>query len=104
VPDQSPEQHQPLLGSSGNDTSSRQDSIDSHTSTDDGFGLNENWPVKTKTIISSNRAVPAKTSSPLINTAQPRPQGNVNSRQLPSLPMPIRQLPLVPSPSRQLPT
>ncbi|CAF5093494.1 unnamed protein product, partial [Rotaria magnacalcarata] len=47
APDQSPEQHQPLLGSSGNDTSSRHDSIDSHTSTDDGYGLNENWPPRT---------------------------------------------------------
>ncbi|CAF2420803.1 unnamed protein product [Rotaria sp. Silwood2] len=103
VPDQSPEQHQPLLGSSGNDTSSRHDSLDSHTSTDDGFGLNENWPMRTRAILSSNRTVPTKTSSPLINTAQPRPQGNTNSRQLPSLPMPIRQLPLVPNPSRQLP-
>ncbi|CAF1093497.1 unnamed protein product [Rotaria sordida] len=104
VPDQSPEQHQPLLGSSGNDTSSRQDSFDSHTSTDDGFGLNENWPTKTRTILSSNRTVPVKSSVPLINTAQPRPQGNANSRQLPSLPMPTRQLPLLPDPSRQLPT
>lgn len=44
-PDQSPEQRQPLLGSSGNETSSRHDSIDSHASTDDGFGFNESWSV-----------------------------------------------------------
>ena len=31
----------------------------------------------------------------MINTAQPRPQASANSRQLPSLPIPIRQLPLV---------
>ena len=42
-PDQSPEQHQPLLASSGNDTSSRHDSIDSHTSTDDGSALTDHW-------------------------------------------------------------
>lgn len=39
------------------------------------------------------RTVPNQKSSPLINTAQPRPQAGANSRQLPSLPIPIRQLP-----------
>ena len=49
-PDQSPEQHQPLLGSSGNDTSSRHDSIDSHASTDDVFGLNDNWSAASRLV------------------------------------------------------
>ncbi|CAF1545967.1 unnamed protein product, partial [Adineta steineri] len=53
-PDQSPEQHQPLLGSSGNDTS-RHGSLDSHTSTDDGFGGNDNWSNAPRLILSSNQ-------------------------------------------------
>jgi hypothetical protein len=112
-PDQSPEQHQPLLSNNGNDTNGRQDSIDSHTSTDDGFELNDNWSSaprlvslssKSKSyqfdllgriIPSSTRTMPVHNASPLINTAQPRPQASANSRQLPSLPTPLRQLPLI---------
>ena len=41
--DQSSEQRQPLLAGSGNDTSSRHDSLDSHTSTDDGSALTDHW-------------------------------------------------------------
>ncbi|CAF3010742.1 unnamed protein product [Rotaria socialis] len=104
APDQSPEQHQPLLGSSGNDTSSRHDSIDSHTSTDDGYGLNENWPLRTSMIGAQTRIVSINDSLPSASIAQPRPQANANnSRQLPSLPMNIRQLPSLPSSLRQSP-
>ncbi len=49
-PDQSPEQHRPLLASSGNDTS-RHGSLDSHTSTDDSFGLNNNWSAAPRLVI-----------------------------------------------------
>ena len=46
-------------------------------------------------IPSSARAMRTHNPSPLINTAQPRPQASANSRQLPSLPIPIRQLPVI---------
>ena len=111
-PDQSPEQHQPLLASSGNDTSSRHDSIDSHTSTDDGFGPNDGWPVASRFVpdlLRTNRkalpcayfrrtpltirSIPMHPMSSPISTVQPRPQAMQNSRQLPPLPIPIRQLP-----------
>jgi len=91
--DQSPEQHQPLLASSGNDTSSRHDSMDSHTSTEEGFGLNDNWPSVNKTPLNVRPVTSSAPSTTLINTAQPRPQAMSNSRQLPSLPISIRQLP-----------
>ena len=39
------------------------------------------------------RTIPDQKSLPLINTAQPRPQAGANSRQLPSVPLPLRQLP-----------
>ena len=114
-PDQSPEQHQPLLGSSGNDTSSRHDSMDSHTSTDDGFGFNDTWSTVAKFVFfypksilimffflilnrskpTPTQSVPTNESLVLINTAQPRPQSNANIRQLPSLPISVRQLPTV---------
>ncbi|UJR27700.1 hypothetical protein I4U23_008977 [Adineta vaga] len=90
-PDQSPEQHQPLLSSSGNDIS-RHGSVDSHTSTDDGMGPNDNWSTAPRTITSSNIRTSASNNSQLINTAQPRPQPNMSARQLPTLPIPIRQL------------
>src|SRR4051812_9448030 len=44
---------------------------------------------------STTRMVSPSNSSPLINTAQPRPQAIANSRQLPSLPMSLRQLPII---------
>jgi hypothetical protein len=118
--DQSPEQHQPLLASSGNDTSSRHDSIDSHTSTDDGLGSKDHWSTHTRLVritvvsfksqLSIDIFVFCRTSPPtiqtaaslnqsslLMNTAQPRPQAMHTGRQLPSLPIPIRKLPIVDS-------
>ncbi|CAF1504754.1 unnamed protein product [Adineta ricciae] len=91
-PDQSPEQHQPLLSNSGNDLS-RHDSIDSHTSTDDGMGIVDSWSSAPRMIVSSDQRAPTIDTSLLINTAQSRPQTSVSSRKLPTPPISTRQLP-----------